>query len=57
MIDYAAGQLLALFLFAAMIYGWKNPSERFLFWVGFVIGLLLIAWRVSCWTGHLTCTH
>jgi len=56
MIDQTAGQLIALLLFAAMVYGWRNPSERFLFWIGFIFSLLIVAWRTSCWSHFMACS-
>jgi hypothetical protein len=58
MMDQAAGTLMAFMLISAIVYGWRNkPAEIYFFWFGWVVSLIIVAWRLGCWSHYLTCAH
>jgi hypothetical protein len=55
--DIAAGVLIAALFIAVILWCFRASAEqaRFFGVLWFIMGGLLIWWRVSCWTGFMTC--
>lgn len=56
--DTAAGILIAALILLTILWGFKTneqPAGRFFALVFMFMGLGLVFWRVSCWTGHMVC--
>lgn len=56
--DIAAGISISLLLLGGAVYLLKksDKGERVAGFLLFMMTLLLILWRTSCWTGHMACT-
>ncbi len=58
-LDAAAGVLIAALVLGVLLWGIKTteqPVGRFAALTWLIMGGLLVAWRVGCWTGHMVCT-